>query len=32
VTPLESLALARGTVDRVTEKRTDAPWLDAAWQ
>jgi NAD+ diphosphatase len=32
VTPLESLALARGTVDRVTEKRTDVPWQDAAWQ
>ena len=30
--PLESLALARGTVDRVTEKRTDEEWLDAAWQ
>ena len=30
--PLESLALARGTVDRVTEKRTDTEWLDAAWQ
>jgi len=30
--PLESLALARGTVDRVTEKRTDKEWLDAAWQ
>ena len=32
MTPLESLALARGTVDRVTEKRTDTEWLDAAWQ
>jgi len=32
VTPLESLALARGTVDRVTKKRTDVPWLDAAWR
>jgi NAD+ diphosphatase len=31
VTPLESLALFRGTVDRVTEKRTDKAWLDAAW-
>ena len=30
--PLESLALARGTVDRVTEKRADEEWLDAAWQ
>jgi len=29
--PLESLALSRGTVDRLTEKRTDAAWLDAAW-
>jgi NAD+ diphosphatase len=32
VTPLDSLALARGTVDRVTEKRTDGKWLAAAWQ
>jgi len=32
VTPLESLALARGTVDRVTEKRTDREWLAAAWK
>jgi NAD+ diphosphatase len=31
VTPLDSLALSRGTVDRLTEKRTDAAWLDAAW-
>jgi NAD+ diphosphatase len=31
VTPLESLALSRGTVDRLTEKRTDKAWLDAAW-
>jgi NAD+ diphosphatase len=31
VTPLDSLALSRGTVDRVTEKRTDTAWLDAAW-
>jgi NAD+ diphosphatase len=29
--PLESLALSRGTVDRLTEKRTDAAWLDTAW-
>ena len=29
--PLESLALSRGTVDRLTEKRTDVAWLDAAW-
>src|SRR5207247_3075170 len=31
VTPLDSLALSRGTVDRLTEKRTDREWLDAAW-
>jgi len=31
VTPLDSLALSRGTVDRLTEKRTDTTWLDAAW-
>jgi NAD+ diphosphatase len=39
VTPLEpretldpsSLALSRGTVDRVTHRRSDAEWLDAAW-
>jgi NAD+ diphosphatase len=31
VTPLDSLALSRGTVDRLTEKRTDQEWLDAAW-
>jgi NAD+ diphosphatase len=31
VTPLESLALARGTVDRVTHRRNDTQWLDAAW-
>jgi NAD+ diphosphatase len=29
---LAALALARGTVDRVTEKRTDRDWLDAAWK
>ena len=29
---LQTLALARGTVDRVTEKRHDKAWLDAAWQ
>ena len=28
---LGRLALARGTVDRVTERRTDKEWLDAAW-
>jgi NAD+ diphosphatase len=26
-----SLALSRGTVDRVTDRRADAEWLDAAW-
>jgi NAD+ diphosphatase len=26
-----SLALSRGTVDRVTHRRADAEWLDAAW-
>ena len=31
MTPLDSLALSRGTVDRLTEKRTDTTWLDAAW-
>ena len=31
MTPLDSLALSRGTVDRLTEKRTDAAWQDAAW-
>ena len=31
MTPLDSLALSRGTVDRLTEKRTDTAWLDAAW-
>ena len=31
MTPLDSLALSRGTVDRLTEKRTDREWLDAAW-
>jgi len=29
---LDTLALARGTVDRVTEKRDDQDWLDAAWR
>jgi len=32
VTPLGALALARGTMDRVTEKRADQDWLDAAWK
>ena len=31
MTPLDSLALSRGTVDRLTEKRADPAWLDAAW-
>ena len=31
MTPLDSLALSRGTVDRLTEKRADREWLDAAW-
>jgi NAD+ diphosphatase len=31
VTPLEELALSRGTVDRVTERRADRAWQDAAW-
>ena len=31
MTPLGELALSRGTVDRVTEKRTDPAWLAAAW-
>jgi NAD+ diphosphatase len=30
--PLGELALARGTVDRVTERRTDKDWIDAAWK
>ncbi|MGD0241302.1 MAG: NAD(+) diphosphatase [Streptosporangiaceae bacterium] len=29
--PLATLALSRGTVDRVTEKRADPEWLDEAW-
>jgi len=29
--PLSELALSRGTVDRITEKRTDRDWLDSAW-
>ena len=29
---LESLALARGTVDRVTGRRADREWIDAAWK
>ena len=31
MTPLDSLALSRGTVDRLTEQRSDRAWLDAAW-
>jgi len=31
VTPLDTLALSRGTVDRLTEKRTEEAWQDAAW-
>ena len=30
--PLGGLALARGTVDRVTRRRTDQDWIDAAWK
>jgi NAD+ diphosphatase len=30
--PLGELALARGTVDRVTRRRTDKDWIDAAWK
>jgi NAD+ diphosphatase len=30
--PLGELALARGTVDRVTARRMDQEWLDAAWK
>jgi NAD+ diphosphatase len=29
---LGRLALARGTVDRVTNRRTDKDWIDAAWK
>jgi len=29
---LDALALNRGTVDRVTEKRADQDWIDAAWK
>jgi NAD+ diphosphatase len=32
LSPLGSLALARGTVDRVTARRLDKDWLDAAWK
>ena len=30
--PLGELALARGTVDRVTRRRTDKDWIEAAWK
>jgi NAD+ diphosphatase len=30
--PLGDLALARGTVDRMTRRRTDKDWIDAAWK
>jgi len=30
--PLDHLALARGTVDRVTRRRTDKDWIDTAWK
>jgi NAD+ diphosphatase len=30
--PLGDLALARGTVDRVTKRRTDKDWIDRAWK
>jgi NAD+ diphosphatase len=30
--PLGELALARGTVDRLTERRADQEWVDAAWK
>jgi NAD+ diphosphatase len=29
--PLGELLLARETVDRATERRTDQAWLDATW-
>ena len=31
MTPLDDLALSRGTVDRVTHRRNAKEWLDAAW-
>jgi NAD+ diphosphatase len=30
--PLANLALSRGAVDRVTWRRTDQEWVDAAWK
>ena len=32
LSPLGELALARGTVDRVTKRRTDRAWIEAAWK
>ncbi len=32
LSPLGGLALARGTVDRVTKRRTDQDWIEAAWK
>jgi NAD+ diphosphatase len=32
LSPLGELALARGTVDRVTKRRTDKDWIAAAWK
>ena len=32
VNGLGRLALSRGTVDRVTERRSDTAWLEAAWE
>jgi NAD+ diphosphatase len=30
--PLGELALSRGTVDRITKRRMDKDWIDAAWK
>ena len=32
LSPLGELALARGTVDRMTKRRTDQDWIDRAWK
>jgi len=32
LSPLGALALARGTVDRMTRRRTDQDWIEAAWK
>jgi NAD+ diphosphatase len=32
LSPLGELALARGTVDRVTKRRTDQDWINRAWK